>query len=155
MRGKNLFLLMGGISFVALIISLTLLLGDHFEIKSCGCPKMISQHFVWLFIILAVLFVGSLVYYLFSLEIDKKEKIISRNLEVLTSILDEDEKAVLDLIVMNKGRIEQARISEKYGKIKAHRILKKLSQKNIIDLSKDGKTNTVHLKNELKEELVK
>ena len=155
MKARDFILILGGASFIALVVSLSLLLADRFQVRGCGCPKVVSHNFIWLFIALAIIFVGSLFYYLFSLKIEKKEKVISKNIEVLSSILDKDENDVLDLIVKNEGKIAQAKISKKYDKIKAHRIIKKLEEKNIIDIEKKGKTNTIILKKELKEELVK
>ena len=76
-------------------------------------------------------------------------------MEVLSSILDDDENKVLDLLIKKDGEMPQATLSKSHGKIKAHRILKKLEEKNIIDIKKEGKTNKIILKKELKEELVK
>ncbi len=155
MKLRDGVLLVGGLSFITLVIFLSLLLADRFQVRGCGCPKVVSHNFVWLFILLAIIFVGALLYYLFSLKIEKKEKIISKNMEVLNSILDDDENNFLDLIVSNDGVMSQSALSNSHGKIKAHRVLKKLEEKNIIDIKKEGKTNKVILKKELKEELVK
>ena len=155
MKSREWVLLAGSLSFVTLVVFLSLLLADRFQVRGCGCPKVVSHNFIWLFILLAIIFVGALLFYLFSLKIEKKEKVISKNLEVLSSILDQDENDVLDLIVKHNGEMPQSMISKKYDKIKAHRILKKLQEKNIIDLKKEGKNNKVILKKELKEELVK
>lgn len=155
MKWREGALILGGLSFLTLIISLSLLLADRFQVRGCGCPKVVSHNFIWLFIGLATIFVASLFYFLFSLKIEQKEKVISKNMEVLSSILDDDENKVLDIIVNHKGEMAQAALSKNYDKIKAHRILKKLEEKNIIDIKKKGKTNKIILKKELKEELVK
>ena len=155
MKKRDTILIIGGIAFLTLIVFLSLLLGDRFKVQSCNCPKVVSYNFIWFFISLAVIFVACLFYYLFSLKIEKKERIISKNMEVLNSILDKSEKNVLGLIVKNNGKMEQSIISKKYNKLKAHRILKKLQEKNIIDIKKEGKKNKVILKKELREELVK
>lgn len=155
MKKRDIIIIIGGIAFLTLVVFLSLLLGDKFQVQSCSCPKVVSQNFIFLFIILATIFIGSLLYYLFSLKIDEKESTISKNIEVINSILNSDEKEVLVLIAKNKGEIEQSKVSKKYDRIKAHRILKKLQEKNIIDIKKEGKTNKVILKKELREELVK
>jgi hypothetical protein len=155
MKKRDYVLVVGSISFLILITSITLLLGDHLKPKSCGCPSVISHNFLWLFIVLAVVFVGSLIYYLFSFKMDEKERIIGKNLEIIYSILDKDEKKVLEAIVKNSGEIEQAEVSKNYDKIRAHRILKKLQDKGIIGILKKGKTNTIELNEELKKELMK
>lgn len=155
MNKREIILIVGILSFLVLIVSLSLLLADKFQVKDCGCPKMVSQNFVLLFISLAVVFVVCLLYYLFSLRIDEKEKCIGKNLEILDSILDKDEKNVLDKLILNKGEIEQAILSKDYDKIKAHRIIKKLESKQIIDVIKKGKTNKIKLKRELYQSLKK
>jgi len=155
MKRREFILVVGGISFLTLVISLSLLLADRFQVKSCGCPKMVSQNFIWLFIFLAVIFVGSLLYYLFSLKMDEKERCICKNLEILHSILDKEEKEVIDRLVRNNGELEQSEISKDYDKIKAHRIIKKLEEKGMIDVIKNGKTNKIKLKNELRKEFLK
>jgi len=155
MKKRDIVLLIGCIAFILLIILLSLLLGEHFQPQSCGCPHVISQNFIYIFILLAVVFVGCLLYYLFSLKVNAKENIIHKSMEVLYAILDNDEKKVLDEIIKNKGEVSQIDISKIFGKLKSHRILKKLVDKKIIDMTKKGKENTITLKKELKQELVK
>jgi len=155
MKLREWALIVGGLSFIILVISLILLLANRFQVRGCGCPRVVSHDFIWLFIILAIIFVGASLYYLFSLKIEKKEKIITKNMEVLSTILDYDENKVLDMLVKNNGEMPQAEFSIKYDKIKAHRILKRLQEKNIVDIKKEGKTNKIILKKELKEVLVK
>lgn len=152
---KEIILLIGGLSFIIFVFLLNLLLADKFTVTECGCPKMVSQNFVGIFVFLSIVFVACLFYYLFSLRLEHKERIIKGNFEVLYSILDENEKKVIKKIVLNKGEIDQHELSEIYGKIKAHRLIKKLEQKNIITIKKIGKSNKIKLKEELSQELVK
>ena len=60
--------------------------------------------------------------------------LINKNIEILYSILDEDEKKVLKRIVSNNGEINQGDLLADFDKIKAHRVLRKLEEKKIIDL---------------------
>jgi uncharacterized membrane protein len=153
MKFRSSILIIGAISFIILVISLSLLLANRFNVTTCGCPKVISQNFVYLFILLSVIFVSSLLYYLFSLKLDYKDKTIEKNIEILYSILDKEEKNVLQKIIKNKGQISQSQISEDYGKLKAHRIIQKLKEKKIIEVQENGKTNKILLKKELMGEL--
>lgn len=155
MKKRDLVLLIGCISFILFVVSLSLLLGDHFETKTCGCPKMISQNFIWLFIILSIVFVSSLIYYLFSLKIEQKDRCVLKNLEILDSILDNDEKKVLDILIKNNGSVRQVEISKEYDKTRAYRIIKKLEDKRIIEVSRGKKENIICLNEELKRELIK
>ena len=154
MKSRDIVLGIGALAFIALIISLTLLVGNQLKPQSCGCPKVISQNFLWLFIVLAIIFVACLLYYLFSLKTDTQKAIINKNIEILYNILDKDEKSVLESIIKNNGEISQSEISQKFDKLRAHRIIKKLLEKKIIDIKRDGKTNKIILKKELKEELL-
>lgn len=158
MKTRDWVLMAGGVAFIILVVCLALLLGDKLGMdkKVCGCPKVISQNFVWLFIVLAVIFVGCLLYYLFSLKTDSQNKTIAKNIEILYTILDEDEKKVLKQLAENKGEISQSAVSDLFkDKIKAHRVLRKLIEKKIIGVSKDGKENKIILKEELRDELAK
>lgn len=152
---KEIVLFVGGAAFIIFVILLNLLLADQFAVTDCGCPKMVSHDFVVIFVILSIIFVASLVYYLFSLRLENKEKIIKGNIEVLYSILDKNEKKVILQIVKNKGEIDQHSLSDIYGKIKAHRLIKKLEEKNIVVVRRNGKANKIKLKEELMQELVK
>jgi hypothetical protein len=155
MKTRYIVLVIGGIAFIALIISLSLLLGNKFQPQTCGCPKVISNNFVYLFVILGIVFAICLLYYLFSLRINEKDKIIGKNVEFMYSILDDEEKEVLKMIVKSKGEISQQEISKRFGKIRAHRVLKKMQDKKIISVIKDGKTNKIKLNDEIRKELVK
>lgn len=154
MNLREVILVIGSISFLVLIVFFSLILGNRFHFKDCPCPKVIPHNFVWLFIGLSVVFVGSLLYYLFSIKISEKEKTIKKNIEVIYSILDEDEKKVLDLLVKNKGKLKQLELSDRYGKTKAHRIIKKLEDKKIVEIIKTGRINQIKLRKGLLKELV-
>ena len=153
MKKRDYVLVVGCLAFIFLIISLSLLLGEKFEVKSCGCPNMVSQNFIILFIVLAVVFVMSLLYYLFSLRLDAKKKIIDRNIKLFFSILDKEEQEILQLAIKLDGVLSQNIISNKYGKAKASRIVKKLVDKKIISIEKKGRKNDIILNKELMEEL--
>lgn len=148
---KKIFLILSLISFLLFIILINLLILDRLEVKGCGCPKVVSHNQVVIFVFLSIIFVGSLFYYLFTLKIDQKQKIINSNINTLYSILDEDEKKLFDIIIKNDGEINQTEISKKFGKIKAHRIIQKLKQKNILYVVKKGTQNKIYLKQNLKQ----
>ena len=154
MKFRKILLVIGAISFIALVVSLSLLLADRFQVSTCGCPKVISQNFVYLFIILSVIFVSCLLYYLFSMKIDSQGQALDKNREILYSILDDDEKKVLREIIKKNGEISQSEISEIHGKLKAHRIIQKLKEKKIIQIISEGKTNKIKLSPELRGELI-
>jgi hypothetical protein len=132
-------------------VLINLLVFDRLAVKDCGCPKVVSHNFVGIFVLLSVIFVASLFYYLFTLKIDQKQKIISSNIKTLYSILDEDEKHLFDMIIANSGSINQSDVSKKYGKIKAHRLTQKLKQKNVVYIIKERNQNKIFIKQNLKQ----
>jgi uncharacterized membrane protein len=144
MKRKSLIsLILSGISFILLIIFLSLLLGEHFQIESCGCPHMVSQNFILLFIGLSIVFIGGLLYYLLSLQIEKEEKKIKFNIKTIIKFLDEDEKKILNQI-KEKKEILQSEIKE-LTKLRKHRAIKKLNEKNILEIEKLGNKNKLKL----------
>ena len=148
-------MLIGGISFILFVITLSLLLANKFTPGTCGCPHVVSNYFVYIFIVLAIIFVSCLLYYLFSLKMDTKENMITKNIEILFTILDEDEKRVIKQLAKNNGEMPQNEISKMFDKIRAHRIIRKLEAKGMISVSKQGKNNTIILNKDLKAELIR
>jgi hypothetical protein len=155
MKKREIILLIGSLSFLLLIVFLSLLLADRFQVQSCGCPKVISHNFLYLFIFLATIFIASLVYYLTSMKIQSQEKIMDKNIEVLLSFLDSNEREILSEIVKNKGELSQSELNLKFGKLKAHRSLQKLKQRGIININSTKNRNHIKLKDEFRKELVK
>ncbi len=92
------------------------------------------------------LFTGSLVTYFF-LEKELKTK---RNVRKLLELLPEDERKIIEKL-LEKDYILQSEISEELGKVKAHRVIKKLEERGIIERSKHGKTYIIRLKKEYKQ----
>ena len=86
-RSNSIILIISGISFILLVVFLSLLLGNHLQVQSCECPKMVSQNFIVLFITLSVIFIGGLIYYLLSLKIERKDKKVKFNVERIMEFL--------------------------------------------------------------------
>ncbi|MBI2630346.1 hypothetical protein HYW76_04555 [Candidatus Pacearchaeota archaeon] len=153
MKKNDIILGIGICAFILFVVFLSLLLADKFHSQSCGCPNVIEKNFIYIFVILAVIFVGSLSYYLFKLRLETQDSLIKKNLLLVLSFLDEDEKNVIKEIAANNGIMTQTNITSKYGKLKSHRIIRKLEKKGLIIVNPIGKTNEIKLKEELKQEL--
>ncbi len=135
-------LIISSISFILLIIFLSLLLGEHFQVETCGCPKMVSQNFIFLFIFLSIIFIGGLIYYLLSLKLEKKEEKVKFNVKTIIKFLDEDEKKILNQI--KKEEILQSEIHG-LSKLRKHRAIKKLQEKEILKIEKIKNKNKIKL----------
>lgn len=99
------------------------------------------------------LFVGSLTYYLITERCEEKLKEIQRDNRIMLSLLEPDERKIIETIIDNEGKSSQSDIVKKTGisRVKVSRILKKLEQKGIIKKSQNGMTNIVELEKEIKE----
>ncbi|NCP72107.1 hypothetical protein GW835_01795 [archaeon] len=137
------------ISFISIIIFFIFLEKDYLSGKDCTCSNVISQNTFFIFILLIIIFSISLFYYLHSLSLTKKNKIIFSNQNTIYSILSFEEKSFLSYIIEKNGRIEQLVLAKKYGKIKAHRLIKKLKEKNIVLVKKENNKNIIFLNKEL------
>jgi len=87
--------------------------------------------------------VGLISFYLLLPTIEKTKEEVRNWIE----LLDPLEKEVIEMIIENEGKVMQAKISRKIGKVKAFRILEKLKRKGIIEKIKEKKTNLVKLSN--------
>ncbi len=154
MKKRDFILAIGALAFLLLVIFISLLLGDRFQVQNCGCPKLVSRNFIYIFIILAAVFIASLVYYLTSFKIETQKKIMDKNIGLILGFLDKDEKEIIEKLIENKGEIMQNELTRQHGKLKSHRVIQRLKNKKIIDIKKAGRTNLIKLKSELKKELI-
>jgi uncharacterized membrane protein len=152
---KEAWLIVSGVSFLLFVLSLSLLLADKFQVKSCGCPKVVSYNFIYLFIFLSIIFISSLIYYLASLKIENQKHILKKNLNLVLNFLDRDERQFLNLIIQSKGEILQKELTTKFGKLKSSRVVKRLHDKEIVNVISVGKTHKIVLKPEIAGELLK
>jgi uncharacterized membrane protein len=87
-------------------------------------------------------FVGSLVYYMLSPKIEKKE---AKDVRLLLDMLEPDEKAIIKRIIESKGEISQSKLSSEFGKVKTFRVLEGLRLRGVIEKVPYGKTNKIRL----------
>jgi len=109
----------------------------------CGCVIPI-----YLFIPLLAsigLFIGTMFYYLLS---PKFEKI---NEDVILNLFDSDERIIVETLIKNHGKATQAKITKSTGlsKVKVHRVLERLENKNVISKIKERKVNIITLNKDL------
>ena len=86
----------------------------------------------------------------YSLLLPLRARKLSKKLDLFLDMLDPLEKVVIKAIIENNGKVSQASISRKIGKLKAFRVLQKLKSKGIIEKEKFKKTNMIILKEKFK-----
>lgn len=98
------------------------------------------------FVIVGIV-IGALVFFFMSGKLENSRKDLEKTVDALLQFLNKDEKAIVQKILDNKGKIFQSEISriEGIGKLKSHRILQRLSDRGVIEIEKHGKTNIVRL----------
>ncbi len=91
--------------------------------------------------------VGTLIYYIMNGDIEKKEKLIEYNTEIILKLLNPEERKVIKKIVESGGKLQQIEITymEGFTKVKAHRILEALENKGILFKEKLGKIRIVKI----------
>lgn len=101
--------------------------------------------------------VGALIYYLVEGDIERKDKTIKHNYEVIFQLLNPDERKVIRKIVENQGKLQQIEITymEGFTKVKAHRVIESLVQKGILTKETLGKMRLIKMNNDLYEILKK
>jgi DNA-binding transcriptional ArsR family regulator len=108
-----------------------------------------SNYFFYLIPISAFfgMFVGLLIYYLLSEEINQKEKNINVKSKTILNLLTKDEKKIIEKILENDGKVRQYELTyiDGLSKIKVHRLILKLEENGIIKKEKLGKVNNLIL----------
>ncbi len=115
---------------------------------SCSCPVPIPL--VVLSMASLGVFVGTLIFYGFTLFSDKKKKTTGLNL--LFSVLSGDEEKLAKLLADNGGILKQSELVRLSGlsRVKVSRLVDKMSKK-IVDKETKGKINVIKLKQKFRE----
>ncbi|NTV24228.1 MAG: hypothetical protein HGA85_07735 [Nanoarchaeota archaeon] len=95
--------------------------------------------------------IGTLIYYIMSGDIEKKEVILKHNSGLILKLLDPEERRVVNKLVENEGKLQQLEITymDGFTKVKAHRTIESLVNKGIMEKDKLGKTRLIRLNKEL------
>lgn len=106
--------------------------------------------------ILAGIVIGALVFFFMTSKLEKKEKSLKKNTEVLLSFLSPEEKKLVNALIESNGKVLQAEITRLPGmsKVKSHRVVQKLIDRGVIEKESVGKTNVVRFTKEIKEGLI-
>lgn len=80
-------------------------------------------------------------------EIRKEKRSSKEILELVMKFLSHDERKIINFLVENKGKSNQSEISklENMGRVKAHRTLQKLQERDLIIITPHGKIRRLEL----------
>ena len=95
--------------------------------------------------------IGVLVYYVMNEDLEKKQTTIKHNTEIILKLLEPEERKVIKKIVENNGKIQQIEITymEGFTKVKSHRVVESLVEKQILSKETLGKMRIIRLNKEL------
>ncbi len=151
------------VSFLFLVFTVSSMIGVGVHDEACslkvGCPHeqqlglLVSG--LPLLLSLAVL-VGAGTYYDMSGKVESSQNNARKTGEIVLKFLDSREKKVVDLLIKNQGKTLQSEVSrsEGMGKLKSHRVIQKLSDKGVIEIQKNGNTNILRFKPEIKDSML-
>jgi len=94
--------------------------------------------------------IGTLIYYILAGDIEKKEKIIHHNTDIILKLLQPEERKAINKLVENHGKVQQAEITymEGFTKVKAHRVVESLVKKGIVQKEIMGKMRLIKMNDE-------
>ena len=151
------------ISFLYIVFSVGDLV-SHVNADTCSvdvgtCPHEEELNFLVSAIPIIVsiaIIVGAFIYYLMAEKVEVKQKGLVNNTGVLLKFLSNDEKKLVSLLMESNGKVLQAEVTRLPGmsKLKSHRVVQKLLDKEVIEKEKIGKTNIIKFTKEIKEGLL-
>lgn len=99
---------------------------------------------------------GAGTYYLMAGKVESKEKSLKNNSEVLLKFLSQDESKLVNALIESNGKVLQAEITRLPGmtKLKSHRVIQRLIDRQVIEKDRVGKTNIVRFTKEIREGLL-
>jgi uncharacterized membrane protein len=100
--------------------------------------------------------IGVAVFFFMSSRLEAKNKDLNKITDTLIQFLSKDEKLVVKKLLDNDGKVLQAEISriEGLGKVKSHRIVQRLVDREVIEVEGFGKTNVIRLNKNIKDTLI-
>lgn len=106
-------------------------------------------------IVTASLIFGAGIYYLMAGKVEGKERTVKGEMDIVLRFLDDEERKVVERLLSTEGGMPQSELSAigSLSKVKAHRIVKRLSERGIVEIERHGKTNSISLAKEIREGL--
>lgn len=160
---RNQLLIMSIILCTAIFFFILTMLGISYMSISHGQPAsgmvalFITYH-IHLMILLGALGIslGILSFYSFTLQERSVKRSHQNSKSILFRFIDRNERVIIEYLIRNKDKkVTQAHISqlENMGKVKAHRTILKLEEKNILSTTPLGKTKILQLHSDIADSL--
>ncbi len=113
----------------------------------------VVEYHLQLMILMAITGISSgfVVYGILNAKIEKQEKALKTNLNIILKFLTHDERLIVELMNDNQGQTTQSQIGHlpNMTRLRAHRAVKKLEERGIVIVLKEGKLNILKLSDDL------
>lgn len=154
---RRILLVIGLLSLFMFII-FTFIFLFHLYLEDKLITRVLSpfvKYYVEFFILIATLGfgVGAITAYLMMSKVKKVREVAWASTEIMLSFFQPEERIIVDYLLNHQAPVKQYDISHLHhlNKVKAHRILRKLRERRIVDLQRVGKVNSVMLRKEIRE----
>ena len=151
MKSKDKLLILTTLFSILLILfSLTIVsyFFLNYQIENVIINFFVHFHLLFMFIVTILsLIIGAYSYYIISKDISEYSKIKQELVEEFINFLDKDERKIIQHLFKNNGistQYELLQISNSH-KVKLHRLLEKLEDRNLVEKKKVGKINKIYL----------
>lgn len=142
--------MLSGFIFLIMLLVYSYHLGIEMGSQAFG---LLASFHVELMIAIATLgiAVGAGVFYLLGGILEKRQEEANWNASMLLKFLNEDERSVVELMLKKSGSVYQSEIAALggMGRVRAHRVVGRLSKRGIVNVRKMGKINVLELPPEL------
>lgn len=156
--GHHRNLLAVGVLSLFIFIVLTFIFVFHLYLENKLVTPLLSpfaKYYVEFFLLTASLGfgVGTVTFYLMSSKVEKVKEVAKVNTEMMLSFFQPEERIVVNYLLNGNGQARQYDLARLEGldKVKAHRILRRMKQRRLIEIVRVGKVNTVTLRREIRE----
>lgn len=141
------------IFLITVLVFVYALAAQGIEVPSFLIPFM--EYHVHFMVLMGIFGVASglVVYKILSYTIQKEKKTVQTNLGIIMKFLGKEDRELVSLLLSKDGMTTQSEISKLPGmtRLKAHRVVKKLEDRGVVHVEKNGKINMVRLVEELKD----
>ncbi|MBI5223915.1 winged helix-turn-helix transcriptional regulator [Candidatus Micrarchaeota archaeon] len=153
---KSIFLTLVLVScFIFLITLLVVVFSLYPNGDAPELLRPVIEYHTQLMVMMAILGVstGFFVYRTLNAKIEKQQKVIQSNMELIMRFLSAEEREILNLLNEKQGRTTQSEIAKLPGmsRLKAHRLIKKMEERRLIHIEKYGKINMIRIVDELQD----
>ncbi len=157
MSNSKLSLGMGGLIILFLFISSVVIVfvtESHSDISaSNGFMQFLVDQHIWIMASLVIISAsfGFFWAHILYKQVENTSKTSNTAVNLVLEFLSKEEKNIVNYLIRKEGRAKQSELSKIEGmnKVKVHRTLQKMKEKNLVMISSEGKVRKVSFRKEI------